>query len=112
MAVRFLANEVSDLCLGKPPLRCLFVSATVADAIAALRKSGDGWVSVWSCNHSSKDVDCRCVGKVSLVDIACFLCREENLTSPSTALQSPVEAVIPKVSGLVRHLEPHSRYEL
>ncbi|OWM77486.1 CBS domain-containing protein CBSX5-like [Punica granatum] len=111
MAVRLLANEVSDLCLGKPPLRCLSVSATVADAIAALRKSGSGCVSVWSCDHSSKDAfsgDCQCVGKVSIVDIVCFLCKEENLSSPSTALQSPVEAVVPKVPGLVRHLEPHS----
>ncbi|KAK4759753.1 hypothetical protein SAY87_022884 [Trapa incisa] len=110
MAVRLLANEVSDLCLGKPPLRCLSVSATVAEAVAALRRSGDGCVSIWSCDHSSNDAVCRCVGKVSLVDICCFLCREENLPSPSTVLQSPVEAVIPKVPGLVRHLEPQSSF--
>ncbi|RZB97986.1 Bifunctional monothiol glutaredoxin-S16, chloroplastic [Glycine soja] len=39
MAVSFLARDVSDLCLGKPPLRSLSASATVADALAALKSS-------------------------------------------------------------------------
>ncbi|KAK4797736.1 hypothetical protein SAY86_030062 [Trapa natans] len=98
------------LCIGKPLLRCLSVSATVADAIVALRRSDDRCVSIWSCDHPSNDADCRCAGKVSLIDISCFLCREENLPSPSTALHSPVEAVIPKVPGLIRHLEPQSSF--
>ncbi|GFZ06226.1 CBS domain-containing protein [Actinidia rufa] len=52
MAVRFLAREVSDLCLGKPALRSLPVSATVADALSALKWSGESHVSVWTCEHS------------------------------------------------------------
>ncbi|KAA8519817.1 hypothetical protein F0562_014093 [Nyssa sinensis] len=113
MAVSFLRREVSDLCLGKPALRSLPISATVADALSALKRSGDNYLSVWSCDHSSRkktdfDEDCRCVGKVCMVDIICFLCREENLSRPSVALQSPVSDLLPKVPGLVRHLDPQS----
>ncbi|CAK9170565.1 unnamed protein product, partial [Ilex paraguariensis] len=101
-----------------PALRSLPVSATVADAVSALKRSGKSYVSVWTCEHSSKkkttgfagddDDDCRCIGKVCMVDVLCFLCREENLKSPSKALESPVSDVLPKVPGLVKHLEPNS----
>ncbi|XP_047328516.1 CBS domain-containing protein CBSX5-like [Impatiens glandulifera] len=114
MAVRFLAREVSDLCLGKPALRPLPISATVADALSALRSSGDNCVSVWKCNHSSpkknaRSDHCLCVGKVCMVDIICFLSREENLSCPSTAIQTPISELIGESSGVVKHLEPHSR---
>ncbi|XP_062161497.1 CBS domain-containing protein CBSX5-like [Alnus glutinosa] len=115
MAVSILAREVSDLCLGKPALRCLSESATVAYALSALKRLGECYLSVWSCCHDTssraKTVgsdDCRCVGKVCMVDIICFLCTTENLRSPATALQSPVSVLIPKTSaGLVTHLDPH-----
>lgn len=115
MAVSVLAHEVSDLCLGKPALRGLSVSATVGDALSALKRAGESYLSLWSCSHDtlSRIADvCRCVGKVCMVDIICFLCKEENLRSPSTALQSPVSVLIPKTAaGLVRHLEPHARLD-
>ncbi|KAL0283975.1 UNVERIFIED_CONTAM: CBS domain-containing protein CBSX5 [Sesamum angustifolium] len=109
MAVRLLAYEVADLCLGKPPLRSLSSSATVADAIAALKASGEDCISVWSCDHSSRrNLDCVCVGKICMVDVICYLCREENLSAPGLALKSPVSVFLPSVKGLVRHLEPSS----
>lgn len=118
MAVSILAHEVSDLCLGKPALRSLSVSATVADALSALKRLGDFYLSVWNCDHhlnlSRSYVvgvnECRCIGKVCTVDIICFLCKEENLKNPRIALQQPVSVLIPKVPGLVRHLEPHARH--
>ncbi|KAF7847610.1 hypothetical protein BT93_L2793 [Corymbia citriodora subsp. variegata] len=119
MAVGLLANEISDLCLGKPALRCLSAAATVADALAALRRSGDAAVSLWSCcadlpppTGADREADrgCACVGKVCMVDIVCFLCREENLADPAAALRANVESVVPKVGGLVRHLEPQARF--
>ncbi|KAK8575258.1 hypothetical protein V6N13_033500 [Hibiscus sabdariffa] len=119
MAVSLLAREVSDLCLGKPPLRCLSIFATVADALSALKRSGDNCVSVWSCNHgqlpgAADKVDaggldeCRCVGKVCMVDIITFLCKEENLSNPGTALQALVSVFIRKTGDVVRHLEPNA----
>uniref|UniRef100_A0A5B6ZGV4 Putative CBS domain-containing CBSX5-like protein n=2 Tax=Davidia involucrata TaxID=16924 RepID=A0A5B6ZGV4_DAVIN len=111
MAVRLLTYEVADLCLGKPPLRSLSISATVGDALSALKTSDDNYISVWNCNHSSKntvDDDCRCVGKVCMVDVICFLCKDENLSSPSSALKSPVSALLSNFQGLVRHVEPSS----
>ncbi|KAM7500809.1 hypothetical protein LguiA_025223 [Lonicera macranthoides] len=115
MAIRFLAREVSDLCLGKPALRSLLVSATVADTLSALKKSGEIHVSIWNCDHTSRSTttnnsysNCKCVGKVCIVDVICFLCREENLSRPLEALQSPVSELLPKIPGLITHLEPHS----
>ncbi|KAF2305153.1 hypothetical protein GH714_002124 [Hevea brasiliensis] len=115
MAVSLLALEVSDLCLGKPALWSLSVSATVGEALSALRRSSDPYLSVWSCDHyrnasrSKLDVnECRCIGKVCMVDVICFLCKEENLKNPGRALGESVSVLLPKVPGLVRHLEPNA----
>ncbi|KAK2976770.1 hypothetical protein RJ640_030120 [Escallonia rubra] len=114
MAVSFLAGEVSDLCLGKPSLRSLPATATVAAAVSALKKSGEVYVTVWGCEHGSPRSGavhggaCVCVGKVCMVDVICFLAKEENAARPSDALRSPVSELLPKAHGLVRHLEPHS----
>ncbi|KAK6132817.1 hypothetical protein DH2020_033416 [Rehmannia glutinosa] len=44
-----------------------------------------------------------------MVDITCYLCREENLSSPAVALKAPVSVLLSKVNGgLVRHVEPSS----
>lgn len=125
MAVSLLAQDVSDLCLGKPALRSLSVSATLADALAVLKNSDDNFVSVWSCCHGVGtglgfgDGDeqeeqcggsCRCVGKICMVDVICYLCEDEkNLLSPSLALQAPVSVILHKVNGLVVHVEPSCR---
>ncbi|XP_028788926.1 CBS domain-containing protein CBSX5 [Neltuma alba] len=125
MAVTLLSNEVLDLCLGKPALRSLSVTDTVADALCVLKRLGDSCISVWSCHHSSESVDstnrnveggaaaaaadCQCIGKVCMVDIICFICQPENLLSPAQALQSPISVLIPKTSLLVRHLDPNAR---
>ncbi|GFP96721.1 CBS domain-containing protein cbsx5 [Phtheirospermum japonicum] len=110
MAVQLLAYEVADLCLGKPPLRSLSASAaTVSDALAALKSADENSISVWSCDHHrSPNPKCACVGKICMVDIICYLCREENLASPAAALKSPVSVLLSKVEGLVRHVEPSS----
>ncbi|XP_061375583.1 CBS domain-containing protein CBSX5-like [Gastrolobium bilobum] len=123
MAVRFSGYEVSDLCLGKPALRSLSVTDTVADALSALKRTGDSYVSIWNCHHSlsknhqrqeepqnedEEEHNCRCIGKVCMVDIICFLCKPHNLSSPAVALQSPISILIPDNSGIVRHIEPNA----
>ncbi|KAG6677073.1 hypothetical protein I3842_14G008100 [Carya illinoinensis] len=101
---------LSDLCLGKPALRSLPISATVADAFAALKNTDDNFISVWDCvDHSAKvefghdnvgvGCECRCVGKVCMVDVICYLCRDENLFSPSAALKAPVSASSKNIVG-------------
>ncbi|KEH38766.1 putative CBS domain-containing protein [Medicago truncatula] len=107
MAVSFLAHELSELCLGKPPLKSISTSATIAEAIEVLRSSDDSFVSVWSCDHS-EFTRCQCVGKVCMVDVICYLCKPENLLCPSKALNALVSVVLPKVGGLVVQLESSS----
>ncbi|XP_038881934.1 CBS domain-containing protein CBSX5-like [Benincasa hispida] len=111
MAVRLLDHHLSDICLGKPALSSISLSATLADALSALNKLGETFISVWNCPHFSKSAshgDCRCIGKISVLDVILFLCKEENLSQPAVALQSFVSVLIPQVPVLVRHLEPHA----
>lgn len=108
MAVSILAREVSDLCLGKPPLRLLPATSTVAESITELKRSGESYVSVWSCESAGGDY--ICVGKICMVDVICYLCKEENIVRPLAALRSPLSEILPKVSGIVRHLEANTRY--
>ncbi|KAK4347135.1 hypothetical protein RND71_033474 [Anisodus tanguticus] len=118
MAVSFLNREVSDLCLGKPALKPIPAEATVSEALTVLKKSGETHVSVWSCDHTARkvleegggggDCVCRCVGKICMVDVILFLCKDENLVDPSKALETPVAQILPKGNSIVRHLDPNS----
>lgn len=120
MAVSFPAHEVSDLCIGKPPLRTLPVSATVGEALHALKRCGDSSLSVWaetspasppSSGNKGSAAPAACVGKVCMVDVICYLCKEENLADPCCALSSPVSAVLADGSArLLRLIERHSRF--
>lgn len=79
---------------------------------------------MWSCDHRKNRVGteeeeeeegeegrCGCVGKVCMVDVVCYLCREENLLCPSEALKVPVTEIISEAPpGIVVHLDPSSRY--
>ncbi|GAB2277938.1 hypothetical protein Dimus_012637 [Dionaea muscipula] len=118
MAISLLSYVVSDLCLGKPALKSLSItSTTVADALSALKSSSfkDSSISIWSCvcdhhsssSSSSASFECKCVGKICMLDIICYLCKDENPSSPSSALNSPVSLILPKSSSpLVKHVEP------
>ncbi|CAN4117716.1 unnamed protein product [Withania somnifera] len=107
MAAHFLAHGVSDLCLGKPPLRSLTVTSTIGEALASLKSCEENCISVWDCNHfKNVDDDCICVGKICMVDIICFLCKKENVNSPSLALKSPVTDLLPKDCVLLKHVQP------
>ncbi|KAI3974422.1 hypothetical protein MKX01_018798 [Papaver californicum] len=52
MAISLLSHEVSDLCLGKPALRSLSISATISDALSVLKFTGENYISIWGCDHS------------------------------------------------------------
>ncbi|KAL2484028.1 CBS domain-containing protein CBSX5 [Forsythia ovata] len=104
MAVSFLNREVSDLCLGKPALRWISVDATVSEALTALKRSQETYLSVWKC----ADESCICVGKICTADVICFLCIKENLANPFKALEDRVSEILPKGASIVRHLDPKS----
>ncbi|KAL8171897.1 hypothetical protein V2J09_023701 [Rumex salicifolius] len=110
MANSFQSHVVSDLCLGKPALKSISISSSLSDALVALKSTEDTFLSVWTCHHrrhtAADDGECRCVGRICMVDILCFLCKDENLASPVSALQSPVSLILPKDSGLVKHVDP------
>lgn len=108
MAVSLLANEVSDLCIGKPAVRSLPLSAAAGDLAAALRRL--------DCSGSAACVAVitgparAVVGRLGLADLLCFLCdAPEALTRPADALAKPVSALLPKDgAGEVHRVEPHA----
>lgn len=102
-----LSHEVSDLCIGKPALKSLPLSATAGDALLAVKKGGDTCLGVSAADRSSPERK-LIAGKLCVVDILCFLCRDENLDSPAEALKKPLSDLLPKASRLVRRVEPHS----
>lgn len=121
MAVSLKSHEVSDLCLGKPALYWLPVAATVGDALKALKQSPhETELGVWNCNHNWLDhkkptnegqqvEDCSCLGKVCMVDIICFLSRDDSLYDPASALSAPVSRLfLPRIPSRVRHVDPSS----
>lgn len=102
MAVRLSGHVVSDLCLGKPALRSLSLTHTLADAISFLKKVHDTHVSIWNCHHSlNHQRHCKCIAKLCMVDIICFLAKPNNLSAPAAALQSPISLLVPDNSALV-----------
>ena len=112
MAVSLVLNEVSDLCIGKPPLRSLPLSAaTVSDALLALKRGGEPHLAVLDPDRAPPGKKAVAVaGKICVADILCFLCSDDNLASPAAALERPVTALLPKGACLVRLVEPQFRY--
>ncbi|XP_040379198.1 CBS domain-containing protein CBSX5-like [Oryza brachyantha] len=99
----FEAHDVSDLCIGKPALRWLRPSSTVADAIAELECDGDrgpdAAVAVW-------DGKGAVAGRVCMVDVLLFLCADSNLASTGAALQATLADLLAAGPPPVRRIEP------
>ncbi|XP_051126102.1 CBS domain-containing protein CBSX5-like [Andrographis paniculata] len=109
MAVRLLYGEISDLCVGKPKLGWISASASISEALSALKASGDTQLSVWECTGESANGRWICVGKFSVADVILYLCREINLADPFKAFEAPVSDILPKAEfPIVRHLEADS----
>ncbi|KAH9302546.1 hypothetical protein KI387_014129 [Taxus chinensis] len=123
MAVSLQSYEVSDLCLGKPALYWLPITATVGDALKALKQqsSHDTELGVWNCSHNTgnkvadaglhhQQVECRCLGKVCMVDIICYLSTDECLYDPARALGAPIiDLLLSRAPTRVRQVDPHTR---
>ncbi|XP_044949792.1 uncharacterized protein LOC123399443 [Hordeum vulgare subsp. vulgare] len=100
---RARANDVSDLCIGKPTVRSLPLSAAAGDLAATVRKgpraSATACIAVGPARGAV-------VGRAGLADVLCLL-----YSSPAVALDRPVSALLPKDGAdEVRHVDPHSRY--
>ncbi|THU58411.1 hypothetical protein C4D60_Mb03t13960 [Musa balbisiana] len=100
------ARQVSDLCVGKPAARPLSLSATVGDALLALRSGGsDDRLVIWTADGPAPERK-ACAWNVCMVDVLCYLCAEQNLDAPMAALGAPASALLP--ASLVRQVEPSS----
>lgn len=107
MALRSLTGEVSELCIGKPELKWISATTTISDALAALKASGETYITVLECNA---DGSCAFVGKFCTADVILFLCSNRDLADPFEALQTPVYNILPKAAHIVRQVLPNSRF--
>lgn len=108
MAVSLLAHEVSDLCIGKPPLKSLPITATIGKALIALKLCGESKLGIVSNEKNKKPM---IVGKISMSDVLRYLCAQEIITSPAAALDNPVSVLLSKKeTGLVQGIGLNSRY--
>ena len=113
MAVSLISHVVSDLCIGKPPLRSLPITATVGEALVALKLCGETFVSVAAASTAAsknKNKAAEIAGKICMVDVLCYLCAEGNISAPVSALKDPVSVLLSKGEGIVRRVNANSRY--
>ncbi|KAF7005234.1 hypothetical protein CFC21_020372 [Triticum aestivum] len=70
-----LESEVSDLCIGKPPIRWLPPSSTVARAVAELEADGapGAAVAVWDGQAGA-----AVAGRLRMADVLLFLCADDG----------------------------------
>uniref|UniRef100_A0A0D9XL51 CBS domain-containing protein n=1 Tax=Leersia perrieri TaxID=77586 RepID=A0A0D9XL51_9ORYZ len=112
MAVSLLANEVSDLCIGKPAVRSLPLSAAAGDLAAALRRGPpQGGAAASSVAVVAGPPSARAVaGRLGLADVLCFLCAAPGaLAHPAAALSTPVSSLLPKDgAGEARRVDPRA----
>jgi hypothetical protein len=120
---------VADLTLGKPCLFPLSTSATVAQALKALKYNKDiDVLSVWVESSSSEGGSAaeaqaglpknggrardryRCGGMVTTSDIITFLATPENLLKPGAAMNTPLSVLYPSLTQAVQHVHPRTRY--
>ncbi|KAI5079428.1 hypothetical protein GOP47_0004907 [Adiantum capillus-veneris] len=132
MAIALLSHEVRDLILGKPSLLWLAASASVRSALVALKQNEDVCeISVWDCapgSHANQlhptkqhiEVDdshptyapCRCIGKMCMQRIICYLASEKSLCNVAAALNEPVSVLLEGNSTRIQHIDPEaSLYE-
>jgi hypothetical protein len=139
MAGFFHARQVGDLAVGKPPLHKYPKALSVGAALKALRSSDDAELSLWEelCPLTEKPIKearelvshvpsnhgapspCppqspnenlwRCVGKVGMVDLICFLAHDQSLADQAAALQTPVSSLVPDTAFTIQHVDPRSK---
>lgn len=121
MAIALLSHTVRDLTLGKPSLVWLDASASVRSALVALKQNRDVCeISVWDCApgshsplHQSKiNVDnphtrrtCRCIGKVCMQRIICYLASKKRLCKVAAALNAPVTILLEEKVKRIEHID-------
>lgn len=89
MAVSLLSHEVSDLCIGKPPVRSLPLTATVGEALAALKRCPESDLCIVAADKKAV------AGKVGVADVICYICSSgDNLFDPASALNKPVSDLL------------------
>ncbi|KAI5064067.1 hypothetical protein GOP47_0020737 [Adiantum capillus-veneris] len=136
MALALLSHVVADLTLGKPALPWLPATASVRDALAALKHLADDVteISIWDCSPdksfssdlaascaltsnsgqpspcglSSSHHSCLCIGKICMQNILCYLASEKCLCNLHDALDASVSTLLPRSSDKcpVQHIDP------
>jgi hypothetical protein len=133
MAGFFQARQAGDLAVGKPALHKFPCTLTVGDALKHLKASHDSDLTLWeelcplslkplpksSAREStitvqdpsqvSKESLRRCVGRIGMVDIICFLARDESLADQAAALNTPALAIVSDTAFAIQHVDSRTK---
>ena len=117
MAASILSHVVSDLCIGKPAVRVLPQSTTIAAALATLCAGAgavaDPFIFVDTApSDAKKTVMVVSYVKVSAAGILCYVCGDSgNLADPAAALSRPVSVLTAAAGdhGVTRRVDAHTR---
>lgn len=125
----FHSRQVGDLALGKPAVRRLPITATVGEALKFLKKTHGPHLGLWVQQQSQSTtvrnnlhreqenflvdpnpVSWQCVGRVSMIEIICFLARDESLLDLAAALKAPLSVFVsPTSSSAIHHVDSRTK---
>jgi CBS domain-containing protein len=117
MAAVFFYHVAGDLTVGKPELIEFPDSASVAEAIVALRNCTECGITVWKqrplhLQKAPESADARqdrFLGILSALDIVAHLSNESSLMDPDAALNTPVSQILVRDNSLLRQVDPATR---
>ncbi|CAK9858300.1 unnamed protein product [Sphagnum jensenii] len=125
----FHSRQVGDLALGKPAVRRLPITATVGEALKFLKKTHGPHLGLWVQQQSQSTTvrnnvhreqenflvdpnpgSWQCVGRVSMIEIICFLARDESLLDLAAALKAPLSVFVsPTSSAAIHHVDSRTK---
>eukprot|EP00246_Nothoceros_aenigmaticus_P013022 TRINITY_DN4286_c0_g1_i2.p1 TRINITY_DN4286_c0_g1~~TRINITY_DN4286_c0_g1_i2.p1 ORF type:complete len:139 (-),score=18.38 TRINITY_DN4286_c0_g1_i2:446-862(-) len=115
-------HVVGDITIGKPNMREFPYSASVRDALTALKLTNGVELAVWKMprrhtegeggSENVEEMQFRFVGILSFMDIMTFLASPHSLQNLEWALESPVSDILCVNAGLLQLMDPATRLDL
>lgn len=122
MADVLFYHVVGDIAIGKPKMKEFFISASMRDALKALKLANREEIAVWRMarrhtlredgGENLEDIQHRFVGILSLMDVVTYLASPEGVKDLEWAMESPVSDIVCPNPGLVQHVTPATRLDL
>lgn len=109
MASVFLHHVIGDLTVGKPEVVEFLDSETVESAIRAIGECAEGAITVWRrSDGEARPKAERFVGILNSLDVVAFIAKAGG--DQDKAMRTPVSEVVMPNQGLLKEVDPGTRY--